>query len=146
MSKALRILLFVLMGISVIFVILFYAGPKEGPVEELYPTYTQPFLIYAYILAAFSVAITVFFSIRQMIINPKNAKKGLGGVLAIVIVVAIAYLLASDQSLNITDEDLLKYNVPSTLKQVGTALISMYLLAGIAIISLIFSGVARIFK
>ncbi len=81
-----------------------------------------------------------------MITNPKNAKKGLIGILALLVVMVISYVLASGELLGIKNPDLVQYDVPSTLKYAGMMLNSVYILAIIAIVAMIFSAVAKIFK
>ena len=76
----------------------------------------------------------------------KNAKKGLLGIVALVIVVGIAYMLSSTEQLGITNVDLVQYDVPSTLKYAGTMIHSIYVLAIVAIVSMIYTEVAKIFK
>ena len=91
-SKILKILMWVLMVVTIIFALIFYTGNivpgTEGTrIEE--PTITQTFLLWAYILFFATAGITVIFSIINFIKNPKGGKKAiyalLGGVVIIVI-------------------------------------------------------------
>jgi hypothetical protein len=143
MSKILRIVLIVLLAISALLTILFYAGGKDINGN---PSYTNIFIVWAYILTGIAVGFAIIFPIFQMITNPKNAKKGLLGIAALVVVVGIAYLLSSTEQLGITNEELMQYDVPSTLKYAGTLIHSIYILAALAILSMIYSEVAKAFK
>lgn len=143
MNKILRILLIVLLAISALLALLFYAGGEDISGD---PAYTQIFIVWAYVLTGLSVGLAVIFPIIQMITNPKNAKKGLMGIVALAVFVGIAYLLSSTELLGITNPDLIQYDVPSTLKYAGTVLNSAYILAVLAIFSMIYSEVAKIFK
>lgn len=143
MSKILRIVLIVLLAISALLTILFYAGGENISGQ---PVYTNIFILWAYILTGIAIGFTVIFPIFQMIKNPKNAKKGLLGVVALVIVIAIAYGLSSGEVLGIRNPDLVQYDVPSTLKYAGTMINSIYVLAIIAIVSMIYTEFSKVFK
>ena len=143
MSKILRIVLIVLLAISALLTILFYAGGEDIHGQ---PVYTNIFLIWAVILTGIAVGFTVIFPVFQMIKNPKNAKKGLLGIVALVVVIAIAYGLSSGEMLGIKNPDLVQYDVHSTLKYAGTMINSIYVLAIIAIVSMIYTEVSKIFK
>lgn len=97
-------------------------------------------IIICYILLAVAVLTAVVFPIIQLIQNPKGAKGALVGIGALVVVVGISYALSSGDAaahLDIT---------PEAAKQVDTGLFAFYILAGIAILSLVYSEVAKLFK
>ncbi len=142
MSKILRIALIVLLAISALLTILFYAGGEDISGQ---PVYTNIFLLWAVILTGIAVGFTVIFPVIQMITNPKNAKKSLLGIVALVVVIAIAYGLSSGEALGVRP-DLVQYDVPSTLKYAGTMINTIYVLGIIAIVSMIYTEVSKIFK
>lgn len=143
MNKILRIVLIVLVSISALLTLLFYAGGEEISGT---PRFTDLYMIWAAVLAGLAVGLVVIFPIVQMITNPKNAKKGLTGILALVVVIVISYVAASGETLGIKNPDLVQYDVPSTLKYAGMMLNSVYILAIISIVAMIYSEVAKIFK
>jgi hypothetical protein len=143
MTKILRILLIILLAISAVLAVIFYGGGEDISGN---PAYTNIFILWAYILTGLSVGLALIFPIIQMITNPKNAKKGLVGIVALAVFVAIAYGVSSSEILGITNPDLIQYDVPSTLKYAGTMINSIYILAAIAILSMIYTEVAKIFK
>ena len=143
MTKILRILLIILLAISAVLAAIFYGGGEDISGN---PAYTNIFILWAYILTGLSVGLALIFPIIQMITNPKNAKKGLVGIVALAVFVAIAYGVSSSEILGITNPDLIQYDVPSTLKYAGTMINSIYILAAIAILSMIYTEVAKIFK
>jgi len=146
MSKILRIVLLVLLLISVVFTVMFYAGPTVMVGSHEAPIYTESFLVWAYALAGIAVLMSVIFPLFQMVTNPAKAKKSILGIVLLGAVILVAYLIAGDTPLGITNPDLVHFDVPSTLKQVGTGIQSMYLLIGLAVISILFTEVAKIFK
>lgn len=97
-------------------------------------------IIICYILLAVAVLTAVVFPIIQLIQNPKGAKGALLGIGALVVVVGISYALSSGDAaahLEIT---------PEGAKQVDTGLFAFYILASVAIVSLVYSEVAKLFK
>ncbi|MBU8891369.1 MAG: hypothetical protein KOO66_01215 [Bacteroidales bacterium] len=143
MSKILRIVLIVLLAISAFLTILFYAGGEDISGQ---PVFTNIFILWAYVLTGIAVGFTVIFPVFQMITNPKNAKKGLLGIVALAVVVAIAYGFSSSEVLGIKNPELVQYDVPSTLKYAGMMINSIYVLALLAIVSMLYTEVAKIFK
>ena len=147
-TKIIQILLWVLMGATIVFAVIFYLGDvvegtQDTRLEE--PLITQGFLVWTYILFFVTAGVTVIFSIVNFIINPKGAKKSLISVLAAVAVIVIAYLLADDSVLNMplyTGKD----NVPGTLKFVDTGMFTAYILVGLAFLAILYSSISRIFK
>ncbi len=152
MNKIIRIILIVLFSVSALIILFYYAGGKDtielaaaGKIET-YPKFTSVLIIWAYILTGLAIGLTIIFPVIQMVSHPKNAKKGLMGVLALVVILGIAYLFASGEVLGIKNLELVKYDVPSTLKYAGMMINSIYILAIIAIVSMVYSEVAKVFK
>lgn len=143
MTKILRIVLIILLAISGLLALLFYAGGEDMSGD---PAYTNIFILWAYVLTGLSVGLAVIFPIIQMITNPKNTKKSLMGIVALAVFVGIAYAVSSTDSLGITNPDIIQYDVPSSLKYAGTMINSIYILAAIAILSMVYTEVAKIFK
>jgi hypothetical protein len=135
--------LIVLLAVSAFICILFYVG-GENMIGQ--PRFANLYIIWAYILTGIAVGFTVIFPIIQMISNPKNAKKGLLGLAAMAVVIAVSYAFASGELLGIIDPELIQYDEPSTLKYAGMMLNSIYVLATIAILTMVYSEVSKIFK
>ena len=131
------------MGISIVLAVLFYFGGNIPNTEE--PRVTNIILNWGYILIIIAGILALAFPVIYAIMRPQNLKRiGMIVVFAAVIVV-IAYLLASDEVLKIpaysgTD------NVPSVLKKVGTGLISMYILLGLAVLTIVYTEISKYFK
>ena len=97
-------------------------------------------IIICYILLAVAVLAAVVFPIIQLIQNPKGAKGALVGLGALVVVLGISYALSSDTvpgNLDIT---------PAGAKQVDTGLYAFYILSAVAVVALVYSEVAKLFK
>lgn len=144
-----KVIQWVLFLVSIGLLIAFYFGPvvpgtENTPSEE--PQITGTILGWAYILAFIAAGTAIIFSIIQAIFNPKGAKKSLFGLLFAAILIFIAYQLASDEFLVLSPNYKGGDNVPSTLKTVGTGLIFMYFLGGIAILSILVTEIINIFR
>ena len=146
-SKIISIVLYILLGVSAVLGVLFYAGPEtSSSVQSVssQPVYTQQFLIWAYILTGVAAVSSLVFPLIQAIIHPQNAKKGIIPIISILVIIGLAYYLASDQAMQITGTDL--GSNPEAMKYAGTMIISVYLLAGVAILSILYSEIVNIFK
>ncbi|MCF8461936.1 MAG: hypothetical protein K9G46_14540 [Flavobacteriales bacterium] len=97
-------------------------------------------IIICYILLAVAVLAAVVFPIIQLIQNPKGAKGALVGLGALVLVLGISYALSSD----VVPADLAI--TPAGAKQVDTGLYAFYILSAVAVIALVYSEVAKLFK
>ena len=136
-----RIIEILLLAGSVILGVLYYAGGEMAGGE---PIYTNHILIWAAILAGIAVLMTLVFPLAQIIAQPKRGRGTLIGIAALVVVVIVAYNLASAQPLNFPSPN--PNNVPMILKNVGTGLITMYLLVGLGIGAILFTEVSKSFK
>jgi hypothetical protein len=133
LSKILNIVLYVLLGISALLGVLFYAGSVDS----------ETLIAWCYILFGISAVAAIVFPIITMAKNPAGAKSALLGVVALIIVFVIAYALAGDEMLP-------KYKGfiegPEASKRVGAGLIAFYILAVGAIVATVYSGVSKLFK
>ncbi|MFW5780955.1 MAG: hypothetical protein ACOCXD_00130 [Bacteroidota bacterium] len=146
LHKALSIVLYVLMGVSAILLLLFYFGPVvpetvDTSFEE--PRITQTILYWAYGLGIAAAILALVFPLINIFTNKKNLKRFLVVLAVAAVIIGVAYLLASDKPIQVQVAEEIS---PSTFKIVGTGLITMYLLAGIAILMIIYSEIAKYFK
>ena len=147
-NRLITILLWVLMAVTAVLLIIFYVGPVvEGTGGTNYeePVITSTFIVWAYILVGLTAGLTLVFSLLGLFMNPKGAKKSIFALVVAIAVIVIAWFLADDTVLNLphyTGKD----NVPQTLQLVDTGLIMTYLLAGLAVVAIIYSEVSKVFK
>lgn len=126
---------YVLMGISALATILFYAGTIT---ESL-------FLIWAYFLFFIAVASTLVFSFMRIFSSAKSAKQGLMSLGILVILVFIAWLIASPEIPQFLGVE--EFNVtPAISRNVGTVLIVTYILFIVAIGSMLYYAVKNMFS
>ncbi len=147
-TKLTSILLWVLMGLTVLFAILFYVGgvvPGTDGTRYEEPKITNSFIVFAYILLAITVLVMIFFALRNVVLNPKGLKLalialGLGAVL-----VGLAALLADNTVLNLPHykgSD----NVPRTLFWTDVGLYVAYFLLAGAFLAIIYSVISKYFR
>lgn len=133
MSKALSIVLYVLLGVSALLGILFYTD-AVGAETVIYWCYALFFL---------GAVSAIVFPIINMAKNPSAAKSALIGVGALVLVFVIAYIFAGDE---MTTKYAKFIDGPEASKRVSTGLIAFYILAIGAIVATIYSGISKLFK
>src|SRR5512133_3590836 len=96
-TKLSSILLWVLMGLTVIFAIIFYVGgvvPGTEGTRYEEPKVTNSFIVYAYILLTVTILVLLFFAVRNYILNPKGLKGMLIALGVVAVLIGLAALLA----------------------------------------------------
>ena len=148
LTRIINIILWILLGVSIVLVVLFYFGGTVAGTEgtNMYePKITEAFLDWAYIMVISTIVIALGFSIVNLVTHPKALKQSVFIILGIGILIVVSYYLASDQILSMPGYDG-NENIPKTLKNVGTGLVLTYILFGIAILTIVYSEVAKYFK
>lgn len=148
LTRIINIILWVLMGVSIVLVVLFYfgkivPGTEETNMEE--PVITELFLKWTYIMAIGATVVALGFSIVNLINNPKALKQSLIMIVVGAVLVVAAYFLADDRVLSMPGYEGTQ-NVPETLKFAGTFLWLAYILAGLAVLTILYSEVSKYFK
>jgi len=129
-----RKVLYVLLILSAIPGILFYAHVMS----------TDLFLNWGKFMLILGVAVLILAPIYTIIANPKNLIKMLFSVVFLVIILAVSYGFATNQ---LSALQLETYHISAeTSKLVGMGLIAVYITFGISIITILYSGVMKIFK
>ena len=133
LSKTLSLVLYVLLGISVLLSVLFFGGIMSE----------SSLIIWAYLLVGIATLAAILFPIVYLAQNFSKAKTALLSLAGLLVVIGISYVLASGEVLHSYE----KYGIDEAVsKRVGTGLITMYLLGFGSIGSILFFGVYRIFK
>jgi hypothetical protein len=148
LAKIVSYILYGLMFISVVLTVLFYFGkvvPGTEGTNMHEPTITKTFLLWAGILTGLIALLSLVFPIINMVSNPKGAKGILFTLLGAAILIFVAWVLSSDAILDMPFYEG-KDNVPSILKLTETGLYTTYILAGLAILSILYSEISKYFK
>ena len=97
----------------------------------------------AYILAGLGIILAIILPLINALSNPKSLLGTLGGLAIIAIVFFIGYSI-SDNEVNTVYT---KFGITESSSQfIGGALITMYLLIGLALVSIVLTEVTKIFK
>jgi len=138
----------VLMALTLVFAVLFYFGkmvPGTEGTRYAEPTITNSFIVFTYVLVGITIALTLFFTIRALILNPKGLRLTLVALGIGVVLVGIAALLADDTVLNLPHYKG-KGNVPRTLFWTDIGLYVAYFLAGLAVIAIFYAEISKHFR
>ena len=147
LTKILSIILYVLLGISlVIFALIYIGGTTPETADAVYkePIYSNLLLNWTYILIIGTALIAIGFPLANAITNPKNIKKAIIPLVGFGVIFLIAYLISSDKPITLGGGDV--FDNTFILRYSDIVIISVYILIGIAVISIIYSGVARLLK
>ncbi len=139
--------LFILFALSGVFFVVWVwvVGDKEMVANpDLASSILSPWITITIIGLIFTTLLALVGPILNMIQNPKNAVKMLIIVGGLVVIGFICYSLAKDSFTAIQLEELRTSTEIS--KSVGAALIFTYIVGGLAVVSIIFSGIAGLFK
>jgi len=143
-AKITKILLWVLIALSIFYAImLFINASAENPkwiVNSL--TYTE---ILLYIAAGAVVIFSIFNFVLNLMSQPKKALLSLIPIVILGGVFLLSYSYASNEVLNMPTYDG-PDNVPGTLKWSGAGLITAYVFFGLAILSILYVEIAKLFK
>jgi hypothetical protein len=147
-AKISQYFLWALMAISLVFVgIFFFGGFVQGTegTSLAEPLITETILRWAYVLLIITLATAVVFQLIFMVANLRALKRT-----GIIIGIAALLIFGSYQLADDTVLNLIQYtgpdNVPSTLKFVGTSIIFTYILGILAIVAILYSSIANLFK
>ena len=145
LSKYLNILTYVMLGLTVVFVAMFYLGGDLPNQPYDTPVYTDSLIHWAKALFIITVCLSVLFPVLQIVSDPKGAIKGLAGLAGLGLIILIAYSLSDDTLLNLpgyTGDD----NSVGPLKFADTVLYTMYALGAGAILSIVVTETMRKFR
>lgn len=145
LSKYLNILTYVMLGLTVVFVAMFYFGGEVPNASYKTPVYTDSLIYWAKALFYITVGLSILFPVIQLVTNPKGAIKGLAGLAGLGLIILIAYSLSDGTLLNLpgyTGED----NNVGSLKFADTILYTMYILGFGAILSIVVTETLRKFR
>jgi hypothetical protein len=136
-----KIVSLILIALAVILQVVVLIKGEDGLIGN---SILDNYIRLAYVALIICGFLAILFPILFMVQNPKNALKVLIGLVGFVVIGFICYSVASN-SFNIVQLETLK-TTAETSQMVGAALYFTYIVGGIAVITIIFSGVSGIFK
>ena len=148
-GKIVTILLWVLLLISAVLIVSMMANISENEADPTMGSWINSNLIWSYILLVIGGGIAILAALFHMASDLSAAKKGLISIVFLGVVALVSYLLASDaipQFVGVQrfiNEGTL---TPQVAKMVDAGLYATYILLGLAVLSILFSSVTRLFK
>lgn len=148
-GRIVTILLWVLLAISAILIISLVINISGNDADPVMGGWINSNLVWAYILIAVGAGVAILAGLVNMATDMKAAR---GGIIALVFLGAVAlisWMLASPEIpkflgvQDFIDDGTLNERVA---KLVDTGLYATYILLGLAILSIVFSSVARLFR
>ena len=148
-GKIVTILLWVLVLVSAVLIVSLMANVSDNNQDAAMQSWINTNLIWAYILLIAGAAIAIFSGLYHMITDIKAAKGGLIALVFLGAVALISYLISSDAIPQFAgvqrfiDDGTLTAQVS---KLVDTGLHATYILLGLAILSIAYSSISRLFR
>ena len=132
--KYVQWLLYLLMGLSVIFVILFYTNPSNPDL----------LLYWMYVMIIFSLVVIALVITYSMVKSPKGSVQALIGIGGMILLGFLSYIFSKN---TLGPAALEKYKITATtVKLVGAGLLMMYLMLIIAIGALVYTSTIKFFQ
>ena len=144
-EKILKIITIVMFAITLVILGMFMFGGDVPDQIYTTPIYTGALLNWAYVLFVIAIIAAIIFPITRLFTRPKQAMKSFIGLVALAVVILLAYLLADGTPMQIvgyTGPD----NVPSRLIFSDTIIYTMYFLFAGAIIAILATELLRKFR
>ena len=130
MLKRIPILLYILLGITLVISLLFYFGGEIDPTDERpEPVYTDILLYWIYTILSFCIIVTALFTIRKFLIRLKNSPRKAIRFILIPVTLAIVMTIA--------------WSLYFWLKVTDMFLYTIYFLLGMGIVSVIYYNVKK---
>lgn len=149
LEKVLNIVLWVLLAVSAILIVSLMANLSDNEADATMGSWINTNLTWTYLLLGAGAIISVVFAIFHTVTDKAAAKKGLYSLVAAGVVLALAYVMASDAIPQfygvekfVADGSL----TTSVSKWIGTTLYATYILLALSIVGIAVSAVYRIFK
>lgn len=146
-SRLVKIVLWALVLISAVLVVSLMSNISPQDNDPTMGSWINTNLTWAYILFFACTGVAVIFSIIQMFLDKKSAIKGLTSLGFMVVIVLIAYLLASDTLPQFFGVDKFIQDgslTPRIAKLIDTGLYTTYLLFGVTVLAIIWSGISQL--
>lgn len=145
-SKLVKFFSWGVMGASVLVALVYFLRISgAAPDEEI--SVATSYINWAIILLGVTALLSVIFPLVNFLLNPQNIAKVLLGLGAMVAIVVVAYLLADTTPIvTAASAEVSDFSDPAVLKFADTGIISTYILLGVALLLLAYTGVRGIFN
>lgn len=146
LSTLIKIFSWGVMGVSVLIALIFFIR-ISGAAPEDETIIAASYINWAIILLGIAAFLAVIFPLIYFLFNPKNVLKVLLALGALVVVFVVAYLLADTTPIiTATSATEPNFSNPSVLAFADTGIFATYMLLGIALFLLLFTGLRGVFN
>jgi hypothetical protein len=148
-GKIVTILLWVLLIISAVMVVSLMANISENDADPTMGSWVSTNLVWSYILLAIGAGIVLIAGLYHMISDIKAAKGGLVALVFFAVIFGISYAFSSDaipQFVGVQEFINSGALTAKVSKLIDTGLYATYILLGLAVLSIVYSSVNRLFK
>jgi len=136
-----KVISLIFIALAVIFQIVVLVKGEDGVVGTGILDY---YIRLSYVAVAIAAVLALAFPLYFMLQNPKDLLKIAGGIVVLVAIGFVCYSIA-DNTFNIAQLEKLKTTADIS-RYVGTSMYFTYFLGGIAVITIIYSGISGMFK
>ena len=136
-----KVISLIFIALAVIFQVMVLVKGEEGVIGTGILDY---YIRLSYVAVAIAGVLALAFPIYFMIQNPKDLLKVVGGIAVLAIIGVVCYAIA-ENAFNIAQLEKLK-TTSDISRYVGASLYFTYFLGGIAVLSIVFSGISGMFK
>lgn len=148
-SRLLTIILWVILAVSAVLIVSMMVNISDNNADPVMGRWINTSLVWTYILMFLGAGIALLAGLLQMVTNLSSARKSLISLGAVAVVAVVAYSLASNEIPQffgvekfVADGTL----TPNVVKLVDAGLLATYFLFGGAILSIVWSSIAQIFR
>ena len=114
--------------------------------EKLVYSKTDVAIAWGYILLLIAAITAVVFPVVYAIVHPANLVRSLLVLVGVAVMILLAYLLSSGETMEIIGYSGTDNSNPSVLKLIDTGLIFMYFVLGLALLSILYAEISKYFK
>jgi hypothetical protein len=136
-----KIVSLILIALAVVLQVVVLIKGEEGLIGN---SILDNYIRLAYVALIITVFLAILFPLIFIVQNPKNALKILGALVVLVVLGFICYSIATN-TFNVVQLETLE-TTAETSKMVGAALYFTYIIGGLAVVSIVYSGISGLLK
>lgn len=146
--SSLTLLIAVIISIAVVLMFFFGGFHKEGELR-VYEN-TGLLLSWAYVLFGLTIVVTLIFALggllRSFQTNAKKALMSVGSAILLLVLLLITYAIGDGTVLQNLSADFQEYNVPGWLKTADMYLYTIYVMAVLIVVGIVWGSVRKAIK
>lgn len=138
--------LWAVMAISVVVILAFFFGGSELDAKgNVVYNNTSLMMYWTYILAALTIIATLLGACSGFASSPKKGIRALGGVLVLVVILAVSYFMGDDTPLQTLNKDNQAFNTAFWLKLTDMFIYTTYVMSGLVVLAILWGSLKKAF-